>query len=149
MTQRSCPMTCREMEEVIITSALAPGAAEHVAECEHCRHLVWLFGESDQASRPSVDQMRRIEAAILRGLTPVQPLASQRAFFSAFALVFLAVFAGGSLLLGTDGWRVLSVLQRIAVFAPTAACAGLLAPCLARRMAPGSELLISSTRSSI
>ncbi len=107
-------MTCREMEEVIITSAVAPEATEHVAECKHCRHLVTLFGESGQASPPSTDQMKRIEAMILRGLTPVQPLASQRAFFSAFALVFLAVVGGGSLLLGTDGWRALSVLQRIA-----------------------------------
>src|SRR5260370_3720878 len=149
MTQRSCPMTCREMEEVIITSAVAPEATEHVAECKHCRHLVTLFGESGQASPPSTDQMKRIEAMILRGLTPVQPLASQRAFFSAFALVFLAVVGGGSLLLGTDGWRALSVLQRIAVFAPTAACAGLLALCLGRLMAPRSALVVFSTRSSI
>jgi hypothetical protein len=142
-------MTCREMEEVMNTSALAPDAAEHIAECEHCRHLVWLFGESSQASQPSADQMKRIEAAILRGLTPVQPLASQRALFSAFALVFLAVVAGGCLLLGTDGWQALSVLQRIAVFAPAAASAGLLALSLVRLMAPGSKLLISSTWSSI
>jgi hypothetical protein len=142
-------MTCREMEEVIITSAPAPGAVEHVAECEHCRHLVWLCGESDQASPPSADQMKRIEAAILRGLTPVQPLASPWAFFFAFSLVFLAMVAGGSLLLGTDGWRALSVLQRIAVFAPAAACAGLLALSLVWLMAPGSKLVISSTRASI
>jgi hypothetical protein len=93
--------------------------------------------------------MKRIEAAILGGLTPVQPLASQGAFVAAFALVFLAVVGVGSLLLGTDGWRALSVLQRIAVFAPAAACAGLLALSLVRLMAPGSKLVISSTRSSI
>ncbi len=132
-------MTCREMEEGIITSALAPDAAEHVAECEHCRHLVWLFGESGQAPPPSAEQITRIEAAILRGLTPVRPLASQRALFSAFALVFLAVVGEGSLFLGTDGWRALSVLQRFAVFAPSAACAGLLAFSLVRLMAPGSN----------
>ena len=142
-------MTCREMEEAIITSALVPDAAEHVAECEHCRHLVWLLDEGGQASAPSADQMKRIEAAILQGLTPVQPLASQRALFSAFALVFLAVVVGGCLLLGTDGWRARSVLQRIAVFAPAAACAGLLALSLVRLMAPGSKLVISSIRSSI
>src|SRR5260370_17157134 len=98
-------MTCREMEEAIITSALAPDAAEHVAECEHCRHLVWLLDESGQASAPSADQMKRIEAAILQGLTPVQPLASQRALFSAFALVFLAVGPGGSFRLCTPSCR--------------------------------------------
>src|SRR5258708_18254048 len=117
VTQRNSTMTCREMEEVIITSALAPNAAEHVAECEHCRHLVRLFGETGHASPPSADQMKRIEAAILQGLTPVKPLASQRALFSAFALVFLAVVVAGCLVLGTDGWRARSVLQRIAVFA--------------------------------
>jgi hypothetical protein len=142
-------MTCRDIEEVIITSSFAPDAAEHVAECEHCRHLVWLFGGSGQAPPPSADQIRRIEAAILRGLTPVRPLASQSALFSAFALVFLAVVGGGSLLLGTDGWRALRVLQRIAVFAPVAACTGLLALSLVRLMAPGSEHIISPTRLSI
>ena len=54
-------MTCRDMEEVIITSAFAPDAAEHIAECEHCRYLVWLFGESSQASPPSVDQMNALK----------------------------------------------------------------------------------------
>jgi len=142
-------MTCRDMEEVIITSALAPGAAEHIAGCERCRHLVWVFDESRQALPPSPDQMKRIEAAILRSLTPVQPLASPHAFFSAFALVFLAVVAMGSLLLGTDGWRALSIFQRIAVFSPLAACAGLLALSLVRLMAPGSKHVISPTRLSI
>src|SRR4029077_10893040 len=118
-------MTCRDIEDVIITTTLAPDAAEHVAECEHCRHLVWLFGGSGQAPPPSADQIRRIEAAILRGLTPVRPLASQRALLSGFTLVFLAVVGGGSWVLGTDGWRALSILQRIAVFAPVTACAGL------------------------
>jgi hypothetical protein len=79
----------------------------------------------------------------------VRPLGSQRALFSAFALIFLAVVGGGSLLLGTDGWRALGVLQRIAVFAPAAACAGLLALSLVRLMAPGSEHFISPTRLAI
>ena len=136
-------MNCRDMEEVIITSALAPGAAEHIAGCERCRHLVWVFDESRQTLPPSPDQMKRIEAAILRSLTPVQPLASPHAFFSAFALVFLAVVAMGSLLLGTDGWRALSMFQRIAVFSPLAACAGLLAVSLVRLMATGSKHVIS------
>jgi hypothetical protein len=86
-------MTCRDMEGVIITSVLAPGAAEHIAGCERCRHLVWIFDESRQALPPSPDQMKRIEAAIHRSLTPVQPLASPRAFFAVFALGFLAVVA--------------------------------------------------------
>src|SRR5215467_7095996 len=132
-------MTCRDIEEVIITAVLAPDAAEHVAECERCRRLVRFFGGSGQAPPPSADQMRRIEAAIQRGLTPVRPLASQRVLFSAFALVFLAVVGSGSWVLGTGGWRALSVLQRIAVFAPVAACSGLLALSLVRLMAPGSE----------
>jgi hypothetical protein len=142
-------MTCRDIEDVIITTTLAPDAAEHVAECEQCRHLVWLFGGSGQAPPPSADQIRRIEAAILRGLTPVRPLASQSALFSAFALVFLAVVGGGSWVLGTDGWRALSVLQRMAIFASAAACSGLLALSLVRLMAPGSEHIISPTRLSI
>jgi hypothetical protein len=103
-------MTCREMEGVILTSALAPEAAEHVAGCERCRRLVWIFDESHHASAPSVDQMKRIEAGILRSLTPVQQLASPLAFFSTFALVFLAVVAVGLLLVGTDGWQDLSAL---------------------------------------
>jgi hypothetical protein len=61
----------------------------------------------------------------------------------------LAVVAMGSLLLGTDGWRALSIFQRIAVFSPLAVCAGLLALSLVRLMAPGGKHVISPTRLSI
>jgi hypothetical protein len=55
----------------------------------------------------------------------------------------------GSLLLGTDGLRALSIFQRIAIFSPLAECAGLLALSLVRLMAPGSKHIISPTRLSI
>jgi hypothetical protein len=142
-------MTCRDMEEVMISSALAPDAAEHVAGCKRCRHLLRVFDQSPQASPPSAGQMKRIEAAILRSLAPVQPLASPPAFFSAFALVILTMVVLGSLLLGTDGWRALNIFQRMAVFSPLAACACLLVLSLVQLMAPGSEHIISPTRLSI
>jgi len=142
-------MTCREMEGVIITSGHESEVAEHVAECERCRRLVWTFGENRQFSPPSSEQMKRIEAVMLGNLIPVQPLASPRALFSAFALVFLAIVAAGSSLLGTDGWRVLNIFQKIVVFLPMAAGAGLLALSLVRLMAPGSKHAVSPARSSI
>jgi hypothetical protein len=143
-TQRSCTMTCREVDEGIVTG-LTPEAAEHVAGCEHCRRLVRMFDENRQASPLSTDQMERIEAAMLESLTLVRPLAPARAFLFAFALVSLAVVSVGSCLLGTDGWRALSIFQRIAVLTPLATCAGLVAFSLVRLMAPGSKHIISPT----
>ena len=62
-------MTCREMEGVIITSGHESEVAEHIAECERCRRLVWTFGENRQFSPPSSEQMKRIEAVMLGNLT--------------------------------------------------------------------------------
>lgn len=136
-------MTCREMDGLVISYSSTPGlgldAVEHIAGCEHCRRLVQAFDESRRASPPSAERMKSIEAALLGSLTPVRSLASASAFFIAFVLVFLAAVTAGSLLLGTNGWRVLGISQKVAMFAPLATCAGLLAFSLVRLMVPGSK----------
>jgi hypothetical protein len=144
-------MTCREMEGIVVSyptaSEVAPEAAEHIAECERCRLLVRAFDERRQASIPSTDRMKHIEAVILRNLTPVQPLAPASVFFTALALAFLAAVTVG--LLGSNGWRGLSILQRIAVFTPLAAGTGTLALALVRLMVPGSKHVLSPVLLSI
>jgi hypothetical protein len=146
-------MTCREVEREVVWyptgSGLAPEAAEHIAGCERCQYLAQVFDECHQVSIPSADRLRSIEAAILRNLTPVQPLAPPSVFLTCLALVFLAVVTVGFLLLGTNGWQALGIRQRVAVFTPLAACAGALAMCLVRLMAPGSKHVASPVLLSI
>src|SRR5260370_24116913 len=82
---------------------------------------------------------------MFRDLRPVRPLAPSRVFLSAFALIFLAVVAVGSLHLGAKGWGVLSVSQKIAAFSSLAVSAGMVAVSMVRQMAPGSQHALSPT----
>ena len=140
-------MTCREMDGVINlrsgSSNLPPEAAEHVVGCECCRRLVRVLERHPEASAPSESRLQQIQAAMLRDLKPVRPLAPSRVYLSAFALIFLVVVAASSLQLGANGWVVLSVSQKLAVFAALATSAGLLALSMVGQMAPGSKHAIS------
>lgn len=53
-------------------------------------------------------------------------------------MIFLSVMAAGVLLLGMNGWGVLSPAQKIVVFVTLAASAALLAISMIRQMVPGS-----------
>jgi hypothetical protein len=142
-------MTCHDMDWIIalhsVSSGFAPEAVEHIAGCERCRRLSLVFDQSPSASMPSEDRMRRIEAVVLHDLAPVQPLAPERVFLTALTLVFLAVVCGGSVLLGTNGWRAVDRAHKLAVFMPLAICAGLFALLLVRLMAPGSKRVAPPT----
>src|SRR5258707_1392170 len=73
------------------SSKLPPEAAEHVAGCECCRRLVRVLERHPEASAPSESRLQQIQAAMLRDLKPVRPLAPSRVYLSAFALIFLVV----------------------------------------------------------
>ena len=142
-------MTCREMDWIITSSSpssgFPPEAAEHIAECDRCWRLVGILDENCPSSLPSGIQLERIAATLSKDLAPVQPLARARVFLVGLALVFLVSVALGSWLLGTNGWRQLGTVQKIAVLVPQSACAGLLASSLVRLMVPGSTHPISPT----
>ena len=140
-------MTCREMDLIITSSSpssgFPPEASGHIAECDRCWHLVGILHESCPYSLPSGIQLERIATTISKDLAPVQPLARASVFLVGLALVFLVSVALGSWLLGTNGWRQLGTVQKIAVLVPQSACAGLLASSLVRLMVPGSKHPIS------
>jgi len=140
-------MTCREMDWIITSSSpssgFPPGAAEHIAECDRCWRLLGILEENCPSSLPSGIQLERIVATLSKDIAPVQPLARARVFYVGFALVFLVSVALGYWLLGTNGWRQLGTVQKIAVLVPQSACAGLLASSLVRLMVPGSTHPIS------
>src|SRR5260370_11816722 len=106
-------MTCRDMDGIISShsgeSLLPPEAAEHIVGCDRCRSLVRLLNETREIPAPSERQLKRIQAGILENLKPVRPLPPSRIFLFAFALIFLAVVAVGTLMLGMNGWSVLSI----------------------------------------
>jgi hypothetical protein len=140
-------MTCREMDWIITSSSpssgFPPEASEHIAECDRCWRLVGILDENCPCSLPSGIQMERIAATLSKDLAPVQPLARASVFLVGLALVFLVSVALGSWLLGTNGWRQLGTVQKIAVLVPQSACAVLLASSLVRLMVPGSTHPIS------
>ena len=140
-------MTCREMDWIITSSSpslgFPPEASEHIAECDRCRLLAAILDENCPSSLPSGTQIERMAAMLSKDLAPVQPLARASVFLVGLALVFLVSVALGSWLLGTNGWRQLGTVQKIAVLLPQSACAGLLASSLVRLMVPGSTHPIS------
>src|SRR5258708_21801076 len=135
-------MTCREMDWIITSSSRSSGsppeAAAHIAECARCWRLVGILDENCPSSLPSGIQLERIAATLSKDLAPVQPLARASLFLVGLAVMFLVSVALGSWLLGTNGWRQLGTVQKIAVLVPLTACAGLLADC-------GSRTAIFST----
>ena len=142
-------MTCRDMDGIISSHSgdalLSPEAAEHIVRCERCRGLVRLLDEAREIPTPSESQLKRIQAGMLESLKPVRPLPPSRIFLLAFALIFLSVVAVGALMLGIHGWSVLSMEQKIAIFATLAASAVLLALSMVRQMVPGSKHFVSPT----
>ena len=134
-------MTCRDMDDAISSRAgiLEPQPAEHLLHCGRCRDLACLLDKAHDGPRPSESLLRRIQGGILRDLKPIRPLASSRILLFWCAIIFLSVVAVGTLLLGTNGWNALSILQRIVVFVTLAASAALLAISMVRQMAPGSK----------
>jgi hypothetical protein len=90
---------------------------------------------------PSVppDRLKRIEAALIADLKPVQPLASTGVYFAAFAGIFVAVCIVGRCVAGEHGWHALSELQKLAVFVPLVAASALSAFSLVRQMRPAAK----------
>jgi hypothetical protein len=144
-------VTCHNIDGVISShsgdSGLPPEAAEHVAGCDRCRRLMRLLDEGPDIPAPSASQLKQIQSAMIDNLKPVRPLAPSGVFLLALAVVFLAVVAAGPLLLGMNGWRVLSTGQKIAVLAALATGAVPLAQSMVGQMAPGSKSIITRVMS--
>jgi len=142
-------VTCRQMDNMISSrsgnSPLPPEAAEHVAGCQRCHTLVRLFDENREIPSLSHKQLKRIQAALIENIGPVRPLPPSRIFLVAFALIFLSVVMVGSIRLGVNGWEVLRMEQKIAIFATLVASAVVLALSMVRQMVPGSKHTVSPT----
>lgn len=140
-------MTCREMDKIFDSlaqgAALPPAAAEHLAGCERCLRLMRLLSQPQASAVPGGDRLQQVHAAMLRDLRPVKLLASQGVLFAVFAIAFLAVSAAGVGALHPTGWRLLSLLQKLAILAALGAGAGTLGMSMARQMRPGSRYRIA------
>jgi len=88
---------------------------------------------------PTADRVKAIENFIEADLKPVRPLAPESLYLAFLAGVFVvACLASFYFIPGVNGWKVLSNLQRPAVFAPLLLSAGVLAFFLVRQMTPGA-----------
>jgi hypothetical protein len=140
-------VTCRDMDDVISSrtgdSVLKPQPAEHLIHCERCRGLSRLLDKADDGFRPSESLLRRIQSGILKDLKPIRPLAPPRVLLFRCAISFLSMVAVGALLLGTNGWGALSLVQRIVVFVTLAASAVLLVISMVQQILPGSKQTVA------
>jgi hypothetical protein len=138
-------VTCADVEGVIMSYAagmdVPPEAADHIAGCEICRHLIATI-RSHEIDAPSRDTLDRIEASILPDVKPVKPLPRPTVRILTFVFILLVVATTGVAILGVAGWHALSSVQRIIVFTTLAFSIGLLAFSLDRRLVPGVRLLL-------
>ena len=111
--------------------------------CRDLDGLMRLLDNADDGIIPSESLLRQINARVLKDLRPIRPLVSSRILLCGCAIIFLSVVAVGALLLGMNGWGVLSLVQRIIVFLTLAASAILLAISMIRQMVPGSRHILA------
>jgi hypothetical protein len=88
-------------------------------------------GDNDRAAA-------RAEAAILRDLRPVTPLASPWLYILILLLLFAAAAVDSAAILGMAGLRALSPAQRVLIFAALCGVASVAAVACARQMRPAS-----------
>lgn len=141
-------MNCREVEEVLTISNTGGTDKEtqsvraHIEECKNCREFARIVELPSADRQIDPGEIERLQKMIVGDLRPVRPLLPSWVFFSAFALIFVALSYVGVLYLGPYGWFVLMPGQKIAVFSTLAASAALLAFSLVRQMVPGQKSLL-------
>jgi hypothetical protein len=145
--QESAYMTCREMDLIMSSSSpkFGPDEAEHIAQCGQCQCLAAVLNESRPTPLLSRSQLDRINAALLRNLVPVKPLASSYLFFIGLASVFVALLALGVWLNGATQWRQVVTFRKIGILVSLSTCAALMALSLVHSMAPGGKNPVSPT----
>ncbi len=140
-------MTCHDIDNLIGSKPgnplRAPEAVAHLDQCDKCRALISVMNEEwKPADQPAV-RLERIQATIAETLEPVRPLAPARFFLFACAIIFLSIVAIGVMPFGMQGWGLLGIGQRVAVFATLAASAVLLGVSMVGQMVPGSKYALA------
>ena len=139
-------MNCRDLERWIIPYAsgaeVPQDVSAHIDGCEQCRRLAGALRAAQAPPSPSAEELKRIAAGAVPDVKPVKPLVSEGVLFLALMLAVAIVAAIGAALLGTAGFRALSPVQKIPVFAWLTGGAGLLGFSLGRLIVPGSRLLL-------
>ena len=87
-------MTCREVDEALITTAgyeLPPEVREHLARCDSCRKLASAMasGSSPQAFPPGVRD--RVHSSIPATIARIRPLAPAALWIILFLLLFVGI----------------------------------------------------------
>ena len=141
-------MTCREVDEALITNAgdeLPPKVQEHLASCDSCRKLAsaMVSAGGPPAVPPVVRD--RVHRSIPATIAHVQPLAPAALWIILFLLLFAGIGLGVAARLGIYGWPVLSMAARILIFSVLLAVSAWAAFATAHQMRPG----LRTTRSGV
>lgn len=134
-------MTCREVDEALITTAgyELPQVREHLARCDSCRKLASAMasGSSSQAFPPGVRD--RVHSSIPATIARIQPLAPAALWITLFLLLFVGIGVGAAARFGIYGWPVLSMRARMLIFSVLLAVSVWAAFAAADQMRPGSR----------
>lgn len=140
-------MTCSEIDDLIDMTRGDLGVdlqiTEHLNQCRGCRALMVALGEVRQRGVPR-SSLSRVEAMILKNLSPVRPLPSLPFLLLACATIFCGVVWSGATAFGMAGWHTLSLTQRTGVFTALTASGLLLAFSMIGQMVPGSKYAVAA-----
>lgn len=89
---------------------------------------------------PSPQTVRQIQAAVLKDLRPVRPLASGKAYAASLGIVLLGICALSCYLMpNLAGWQELGAVRRGVVFSPLALIAALLVVSTVQQLSPAGK----------
>jgi Negative regulator of sigma F len=137
-------MTCREVDDALITAAggeLSAHAQAHLATCEGCRNLASAIAEGGSPYELSRALRERVANSIPATITRVRPLAPAAFWVALFLVIFAGIGVGAAGRLGIYGWPILSLAARILIFSVLLALSILAAFVTARQMRPGARVV--------
>jgi hypothetical protein len=140
-------MTCREVDEALITTAgddLPPQIREHLASCDSCRKLASAMVSAGSPPAFPSGVRDRVRNSIPSTFARVQPLAPAALWIILFLLLFAGIGVGAAARFGIYGWPMLSMAARILIFPVLLAVSVWAAFTTAQQMRPGSRTTGSS-----
>ena len=138
--QKSCSDIDRTLDAGIrdIRSSLSAEGRLHLAECQRCDDLLKAIDKREPSSIPELP-LKQIQGTLLQTLRPVRPVQPSWVFLIVFLVIFVSVAALGVYRLGSFGWEVLTVVQKITIFTSVGASAALLGFAAVAQMVPAAK----------
>ncbi|MGI8960928.1 MAG: NrsF family protein [Bryobacteraceae bacterium] len=135
-------MNCDGIKQRLSEGQPLTGSAEdHLASCPGCRAMLEALKPANEM--PQEEHIDRIKALITASLEPVRPFPPDSTLISISVALFMAFSLVAAILVGYNGFHVLSAHQRLAYYSVITVCAILFSGATVQQMIPGSKLSVS------